>query len=269
MVTDEFKDKVVVVTGAAQGIGRNIGWSFARAGALVVIVDNDQSHGEATARSFSAEGHSAEYVNLDLRQAGVGQALARIVQSKYGQWDVLINNARSKIRTSINDETEDSWNEAMAVNARAPFFLSQAAIPLLKKSTVASIVNISSVAAALACYESPTYHASKAALLQLTRYVAQHVGAAGIRVNCVVPGWITKDENIEQHEGLDNERYRMVAEFCHPVGRTGRSDDVAKTVMYLCSQDAGFITGQAIVIDGGLIIQEPSSLVMRFSKKTD
>lgn len=265
----EMSGKVVIITGGAQGIGYVMARAFARVGAMVVIADIEQKKGVQAAAEIEVGGCRADYYEVDLRLPGAPVDMVYSIAKKYGQVDVLINNARSRIRTSLTEESEATWDEAMSVNLKAPFFASQAAISVMAKQSKGCIINISSVGGLLACHESPAYHASKAGLVQLTRYLATRVGGNGVRINAIAPGWIVKQEHSDRYLAPDNKAFRELSEFCHPIGRTGTSEDVADTALFLSSDASRFITGQTLVVDGGLTIQEPSDLAMRVWREND
>lgn len=132
-----------------------------------------------------------------------------------------------------------------------------------------SIVNIGSIAAFMACHESPIYHVAKGGLLQMTRYLAVEAGPYGVRVNAVLPGFIVQDEHLTRYASANNERYREIAEFSHPLRRVGSAEDVSNAVLFLCSSGAHFISGQTVVVDGGLSIQEQSGLLFRFENDAE
>lgn len=263
-----FAGKVVAVTGSARGIGKNIARVFGLQGARVAICDIDQEKGRTTQSELCQQGIEADFFQVDLSQRGEPQAMIRQIVQRQGRIDVLVNNARSGRRVPMLEEDDDSWEEGMAVTLKAAFFASQEAIRAMKQTGGGGrIVNISSVAAHFTCHESPTYHIAKAGLLQMTRYLAAQAGSYGVCVNAVLPGFVVQDEHRERYERDENRNYREIAEFCHPTGRVGESDDVAKIVLFLCSTEASFISGQCIVVDGGLTLQDPSDLVYRFSQK--
>lgn len=254
--------KVVAVTGAARGIGKNIAARFAREGAKVVVCDlNAQGGGKAAADI------GAQFLEVDLAKRGSPQEMVRAVVAKWGRLDVLVNNARSGERAAPFAETEEGWDVLMSVTLRAAFFASQEAVLAMSKTGGGVIVNVGSIAAEMVCAESPAYHIAKAGLEQMTRWFAVESGARGVRVNAVLPGFIVQDEHRARYDRQDNAEYRRLAEFCHPAGRVGTSDEVAEAVLFLASPGAGFITGECLVIDGGSTLQEQFGLLHRFSRQ--
>lgn len=262
-----FVGQVAAVTGSARGIGKNIARAFGREGALVIICDINEKKGRATVSELREQGISAEFLGVDLKQRGTPQAMVQLIAQRWGRLDILVNNARSGRRVSLLEEDEDSWEEGISVTLRAAFFASQEAIRVMSENGGGSIVNIGSIIALMTCHQSPIYHIAKAGLVQMTRYFAANTGGVGIRVNAVLPGFIVQDEHRRRYERDDNQTYREIAEFCHPVGDVGASDDVANAVLFLCSPEANFISGQSLVVDGGLTIQEQSDLLYRFNRK--
>ena len=264
-----FAGKVVAVTGGARGIGRNIAKAFGGEGAFIGLADIDQEKGNTAVSELRGHGVTAEFLHVDLSRRGEPQAMVRNVVERFGRLDVLINNARSGGRNAGSEEDEDAWEVSMAVTLRAAFFASQEAVRVMKKNGGGSIVNISSTTALLAAYEvSATYQIAKAGMIQMTRHFALKVGPHNVRVNAVLPGFIVQDEHRHRFEQDDNQRYREIAEFSHPVRHTGASDDVANACLFLCSPDASFINGQCLVVDGGMSVQEHFSLLSEFQKKT-
>jgi NAD(P)-dependent dehydrogenase (short-subunit alcohol dehydrogenase family) len=268
MKEKEFDGKVVLITGGIRGIGKAIAHSFARQGGTVVVCDVNEKDGINVESEFQKTGLPVHFLPADLSQRGAPrEAVDRVVQ-EYGRLDVLVNNARSGRRTSMLEEDEDSWEEGISVTLRAAFFASQEAVRHMSQKDGGRIVNICSVAAYLTSNEAPIYHIAKAGMVQMTRYFAAHAGKFGISVNAVAPGFIIQDEHGARFNDENNRHYRKIAEFSHPLGHTGRSDDVSRAVLFLCSEEASFITGQTIVVDGGLTLQEQSTLLYRFDKET-
>lgn len=252
LVVAEFAGKVVIVTGAARGIGKNIAIAFGQSGARVIIADINEELGKSVCSELCNIGIYAYHLAIDLAKKGEPQRMVSTIAEKFGRLDILVNNARAGLRHNLLNETEDNWNLTLDVILRASYFASQSAIPLMKANGGGSIVNVSSIAAQQVSLESPSYHAAKAGLLQLTRYLGVSGGKYGVRVNAVLPGFIVQDEHQARFYNSDNTEYRSRAENCHPLHRTGSSNDIAEATLFLCSKAASFITGQSIVIDGGL-----------------
>lgn len=260
-----FEGHRCLITGGARGIGRNIAARLAEQGATVVIADIDQEGGEETARALGHSGGEVFFHAVDLSDPQAAEAMIDSLVNRLGSLDILVNNARGGRRTAPLDEAEENWQTAFDISLKAPLFASQAFIrqPPLKDRTRA-IVNISSVVAQTICGESAVYHLTKAALENMTRYLAVHGGPRGVRVNAVRPGLIVQDEHRPRYDRADNVRYRRTAEFCHPLQTVGRADDIAHAVLFLSSSQAGFITGQVLSVDGGLTIQDPYDLLKRY-----
>lgn len=255
-----YKNKTVLITGGSRGIGAVIAREFAKHNATVYICDVSDPE---------TPDSRIKFLRHDLSKAGAPQELIDIVIRDSGKLDVLINNARSGGRSDFLNESEEQWGQTLSVTLNAAHFATQQAVKRMAQSGGGAVVNICSVASVLACHESPSYHAAKAALLQMTKYAALHAGPLGVRVNAVLPGFIVQDVHRDKFESANNSRYRMVANYCHPLGRVGTSAEVAEVVSFLCSNDARFITGQALIVDGGLSIQDPSTLAIRLSGELD
>lgn len=251
-----FKGKVALVTGGARGIGKTIASAFGRAGARVAICDIDRKTSEATVRELKKAGVDARYFFVDLSKAGEPQRMVAEVSKTFRGLDILVNNARAGARGEPLKDTEESWDLALSVGLRAAYFASQRAISAMGSQGGGSIVNIGSVSAFLVSLESAAYHAAKAGLMQLTRYLAAYAGGRHVRVNSVLPGFIVQDEHQKRYLRNDNGAYRDRAEQSHPLKRVGSASDVSEATLFLCSDSASFITGQAIIVDGGFTIQD-------------
>ena len=221
----DFKDKIVVITGGAQGIGRCIAEEFHKAGALVCVIDKQ---------------HGNHFVG-DIADKLVLEQFAQEVVRKYGHVDFLINNAMPLMK-GINDCTYEEFQYAMSVGVTAPFYLAKLFIGHFAEG--AAIVNISSSRDRMSQPQTESYTAAKGGIAALTHALA--VSLAGkVRVNSISPGWI--DTRYTVYEGPDA--------IQQPAGRVGNPMDIANMVLYLCSDKAGFITGENICIDGGMTRQ--------------
>lgn len=267
MIKNRFKDKVAVVTGAARGIGKSIANLFGKEGAIVIICDINEKSGYITESEFRQEGIIADFLCVDLAKKGVSQSVIKRIIQNYGKVDILINNASSRRYKDGDEEDEDSWEETISVSLRSAYFLCQEAIRVMSQKGGGSIVNISSVVANLISNESAVYHIVKAGIIGMTRFFAVKAGKYKIRVNAILPGFIVQDEHRNRYEEDTNQWYREISEFCHPVGHVGSSSDVATAVLFLCSEEASFITGESLILDGGLTVQEQSSLLFRYVKR--
>ncbi len=255
-------NKVCLVTGAGGGIGLNIAAALGREGCIVALSDIDTSRLDIARIELMKMGVTVEVFEADLSLKTESLRLVQAVVAKFGRLDILVNNARAGRRATFHDETEDNWDLTLAVNLKAVFFLAQAAISFLPKD--AAIINIGSVSGKLVSQEGPSYQVSKAGLLHLTRYLA--VNSGSVRVNSVLPGFIVQDEHRHRYERDDSKqmKYRSIAEALHPMGGgPGYSDDVADAVIFLASKESKFITGQSLVVDGGLTVQDPTKILFK------
>jgi NAD(P)-dependent dehydrogenase (short-subunit alcohol dehydrogenase family) len=247
---DLFNGKVVLVTGAAQGIGKAIAKAFARESASVVVADIQESAGEAAACEIRNAGMNARFVKADLRRETDIEKMVSFTSDSFGHLDVLINNARPKLRQLPFAESMEEWDLAMDVFLKAPALVTKHALPLLVKSGSGSIINISSINAFyIASHQPVAYHVAKAGLLQLTRYMAVEFGPHNIRVNTVCPGIVDRKDGGESLTA--DPTNKAVAEIVVPLQRASSPEEVADSVMFLCSDAAAYITGQILTLDGG------------------
>ena len=259
-------NKICLITGAARGIGLNIARAMGKKGFILAISDVDEKILNHSKQQLLKSGLNVETFPADLTLTNEPRRLVDEVVKKLDKLDVVVNNARAGKRCSVENESEENWDLAFDVNLKSTFFLAQAAIEFMPKGS--SIITISSVSASLVADDSPSYHMSKAGLSHLTRYLAVFVGKRGIRVNSVIPGFIVQDEHRAKYSdvGAKQEKYRKIAEALHPLGNgPGYSDDVASAVVFLASKEAKFITGQEIVVDGGLSIQDSTKILFSYA----
>jgi NAD(P)-dependent dehydrogenase (short-subunit alcohol dehydrogenase family) len=264
--SQELNGKIALVTGAARGIGNNIAAKLASRGATVVIADINAELGESAIENIASAGR-VSYITVDLSSKKGSQQVIEATVEQHGRLDILVNNARSRPagKPDLMSENEESWDATLSVTLKGTFFTSQAAIVHWEKFPTdgASIVNIASIASTLVTIESPAYHAAKAGVVQITRYLADAAGPMGVRVNAVAPGLIIQNEHQDRFSRDDNEAYRNAAIATHPIGRVGASDDIAEAVAFLASDRSSFVTGQIIGVDGGSSVQEHWSFLYR------
>ncbi len=242
----KLQGKIVLVTGGGQGIGRGIVERFLDEGALVAIAQRNI----ASIQDLPAD--RVLLVKADLSNTVSIASVVTEVVEHFGGLDVLVNNAGIMFERSVDEISLDEWNQMMSVNLTAPLFLVQAALPHLKNSGEASIINIGSIEGLAANPEHAAYCASKAAIHGLTNALAVDLGAFGIRCNAIAPGWITSalSENYIQAQQNPAQAQQELIRM-HPVGRVGKPHDIGDLAVFLASSASAFITGQIIVADGG------------------
>jgi NAD(P)-dependent dehydrogenase (short-subunit alcohol dehydrogenase family) len=247
-----FAGKVAIVTGAGTGIGRAIAEGFAAEGAAVVIADINPASGEQAAAELVAAGYRAVSIPTDVSAEGqVARMVAEAVE-RLGQVDILINNAGVVAHRLLVDMELEAWERQIAVQLTGPFLVSRhVARHLIARGAPGRIVNISSVSALMGRVKGGAHCASKAGLTLLTKVLAMELGAYGITVNAVAPGLIDVPAQRDEMNLSSAYKERYLQEV--PLGRIGEPEDIARTVLFLCSDDASWVSGQLHVVDGGLM----------------
>jgi NAD(P)-dependent dehydrogenase (short-subunit alcohol dehydrogenase family) len=252
-----LNDRICLVTGAGRGIGQGIALEMAKQGARAVVVLDVDDAGAETAEQVRAAGSESLFIQCDLRdRAQMAQAIDRVV-AEYGGLDVLVNNAGVLERSFTHDVSfdtlpEDLWDLVMDVNLKAVWLLSRLAAPHLRRSTKSpAIVNAGSIAAKTA-YSHAVYGVSKAAVLQLTRTMAVSL-APEVRVNAYCPGTIGTHMSTVTLDAGEADGHAAQVAAANLIPRVGRVEEVAKLVAFLASEDAAFITGANVDIDGGAL----------------
>lgn len=241
--------KVVLISGGARGQGAEEARLMAREGAKVVFGDILDDQGKEVEAEITEAGLDATYVHLDVTRDSEWESAVDTAVRKYGGLHVLVNNAGILIRKSIEDTTEEDWDRIMGINVKGVFLGTKRAIPAMRNSGGGSIVNISSTAGLVGSLEgSPSYTATKGAVRLFTKATAIQHAKDGIRCNSVHPGPI----DTEMIRDTLNDPDRMAARMRRlPMGRVGTAADIAYGVLYLASDEASFVTGTELVIDGG------------------
>ncbi|PWN06582.1 SDR family NAD(P)-dependent oxidoreductase [Rhodohalobacter mucosus] len=233
----------VIVTGAANGIGKAIATAYAEAGWNTVLADIDAAHGSSCASGLTDAGYSAKFMQCDVSVPDDLKVLVRETADLYGGIHALINNAGVSEFESPLELTVENWDRILNTNLRSCFLLSREAAPLMKGRHGASIINIASTRAIMSEKNSEAYAASKGGIVALTHALALSLSDLGIRVNCISPGWIKTGEYATLRD-IDHEQ--------HPSGRVGRPSDIARACLFLTDPENDFITGENLVIDGGM-----------------
>ncbi|MFB7935352.1 SDR family NAD(P)-dependent oxidoreductase [Streptomyces sp. NPDC056039] len=245
--TRRFEGYGVLITGGARGIGAATARRFAREGARVLVADQDPAAATGTARALREEGLTAEGIACDVADRAATEAAVAHAVDTFGSLDVLVNSAAhcSPDAPLFEDEPDESWARDLDVTLSGAYRCCRAALPHLAASGRGAVVSIGSVNG-LQDFGNHAYSAAKAGLGSLTRTLAGHAAARGVRVNLVVPGtvrttaWEGRDEDLEALRCL------------YPLGRVGEPEDIAAAVTFLASSDASWITGTTLVVDGGL-----------------
>jgi NAD(P)-dependent dehydrogenase (short-subunit alcohol dehydrogenase family) len=256
----ELHGQVAIVTGAGRGIGRATALELARLGADIVVAELDAGGADKTAALVQDAGRRAAVVPTDVTKRADLVAMVQRTLGTFGRIDVLVNNAGIYRAASVLEVTEEHWDAIMTINARAVFFASQAVLPAMIAARSGCIVNLASMAGKIGSRTNLPYNASKAAVVSMTKSLALAHAADGVRVNCVCPGFVETDmwTRVARDQsallGLTPEEFTRRRVESVPLGRMERPEDVASVIGFLASPRAAYMTGQALSVDGGLIM---------------
>lgn len=250
--------KVAMVTGGAHGIGAATAAYLAREGAAVAIADLAEEDGGAVAEDIAAAGGTAAFWPLDVTDEGAVRRVFTEAVDRFGKLDVLVNNAGIAGESKPTDEiSAEEWDKVIAVNVRGVFLCTKYAIGPMRRAGGGSIVNLSSIYGLVGAPDVPPYHASKGAVRLMSKTDALLYAKEGIRVNSVHPGfiWTPLVEDFSARVSDDVAAFRRELDARHPIGHVGEPDDIAAGIAYLASDEAKFVTGSELVIDGGYTAQ--------------
>ena len=249
--------KIAAVTGAGSGIGRAIANTFTNAGARVFVLERDAGAGEETAADIRAKGGASTAIDCDVTSAQSVQAAFGRIDREAPRLDILVNNAGIAHIGTVENTSEGDLDRIYAVNVKELFLCSQAAVARMKKAGGGAILNLASIASLIGLVDRFAYSMSKGAVLSMTRSIAVDFIGDKIRCNCVCPARVHTpfvDGYLKNtYPGREAEMFKQLSEY-QPVGRMGTPEEVAALALYLCSDEASFITGQAYPIDGGVLV---------------
>jgi NAD(P)-dependent dehydrogenase (short-subunit alcohol dehydrogenase family) len=258
-MTPRLEGKVAIITGGGSGFGRATALRFAVEGARVVVADLDAAGGAETADRIGAIGGEAEVVVADISELSEAHRVVDRAMRRFGPVTALVNNAgiaQSEPRQTW-DADEGVWDRLVQVNLRSVYACSRAAIPVMLEAGGGTIVSVASIAASV-CVGGAAYAASKGAVLSYTRHVARELAGRGVRANCVSPGFMHSPMTTGERDGLSAEQQEArLASFAQrvPMHTVGTADDVANAILFLSSDEAAYITGQELVVDGGYLVR--------------
>jgi len=255
---NRMRGKSAVVTGGALGIGRACALMLAEEGASVVVTDVDITKGSLVVEEIRRQGGAAEFVKHDVADESQWAHMVQVVLERYGKLDVLVNNAGVALAKDVEHTTLAEWRWLMSINLDGVFLGTKHAIAAMKSNRSGSVVNLSSIEGLVGDPSLAAYNASKGGVRLLTKSAALYCAKAGynIRVNSVHPGyiWTPMVENFLKSQG-DVAQGRKLLDSLHPIGHVGEPNDIAYGVLYLASDEAKFVTGTELVIDGGYTAQ--------------
>jgi len=245
----DLSGKVAIVTGASRGLGQYFGRALARAGADLVITSRNLSSLDKFREEIESMGRKALPVELDVCNYDSIQRMVETAYEEYGKIDILVNNAGCNVRKPALDITWDDWNTVLDTNLRGSFFVAQAVARKMIPRLYGRIINIGSVTSVFGYAGITPYCASRGGVKQMTMSLADEWGRYGITVNCLAPGWFKTEQNKVLYENK-----KWVEYICDriPLKRPGQPDDLDGAIVFLASDESKYITGQIILVDGGI-----------------
>mgnify|MGYP001251073584 CR=1 FL=1 len=251
-----LEGRVAIVTGAARGIGLAAARSLAMEGAHVLLSDIDDDVLAIAAKGLVAEGLSVAATRSDVADPASAAAMADVAHARWGRIDILVNNAAISDDTPIDDLTDERWRHVLAINLDSVLHCTRAALPSLRKSPCASIINIASTQGIRGQPHAMAYATAKGGVVNLTRCMAVDFGPEGIRANAVAPGYIDTRMALQKQDGTHEHQTEWYQDIYvkhgrMPLRRAGKPEDVAGPILFLASDDSRYMTGQVLVVDGG------------------
>lgn len=247
-----LSDRIALVTGGSRGIGEAIVRRFSAAGATVVLCSRSSADGLALAEELTGQGRTVVFTSCDVTSETEVRSMIGMILERYGRLDVLVNNAGITVSGSLEESTLDSWRATLEANITTMFLVTKYAIPALRRSRAGSIINLGSTYGVVGAAGSAAYAVSKAAAISLSKTLALELAADGIRVNALCPGATATPMNTEWLAAQpDPEQALRDLVAKHPIGRMSSPDEQAGAALFLASDDSSFVTGHALMADGG------------------
>ena len=244
-----LQNKIAIVTGASQGIGRTTAELFSRSGAHVVCIARNEEKIKDLVNTITKNGHSASYNSCDISDGDLFQNTIKSIINNYGKIDILVNNAgitRDSILLRMKDH---QWDDVLNTNLKGAFYATKAVLRSMMKNKYGRIINITSIVGLQGNSGQSNYSASKAGLIGFSQSVAKEVASRGITINCIAPGWIETEMTSDLPQDMKSTIIKNI-----PIGKTGTTEDIAYTALFLASKESKYITGQTITVDGGRVI---------------
>ena len=246
-ITADLKDQVAIVTGASQGLGKAIAIALASNGAKVVCLARNAAKLAETVASIEADGGTAEAVACDVTDRAAAAAAIEDTAKRCGRLDILVNNAGITRDKLLRGMTDEQWDDVIATNLTSCFVCCRAAATIMRRAKSGRIINMSSISGIMGNPGQTNYSASKAGMIGFTRSLSRELVSRGVTVNAVAPGFIESEMTAELGEVVMAEVRKRI-----PAGRAGKPEDVAAAVLYLASPSASYVSGQVLVVDGGM-----------------
>ena len=247
-LTTDLNDQVAIVTGASQGLGKAVAIELARNGALVVCLARNAAKLAGTVGEIEAAGGKAEAVSCDVTDRSAAREAIENANERHGRLDILVNNAGITRDKLMRGMTDQEWDDVIATNLTSCFVCSRTAAGIMRRAKYGRIINMSSISGLIGNPGQANYSASKAGMIGLTRTLSKELISRGVTVNAVAPGFIASEMTEELGQVVLDEAKKRI-----PAKRLGTAEEVAAAVLFLASKDAGYISGQTIVVDGGMI----------------
>lgn len=255
-MSDRLAGKVAIVTGAASGIGAATAERFCREGAAVLVVDRDGDGAAAVTRRLDPTGQRARHIHGDVQDEATALAGVQTTLDAWGRLDILVNNAAVASGMNLLEFTPEEFDRVLGINLKGPLLFCKYAVPAMRASSGGSIVNVASISSTCGIPNQPLYAPSKGGLLQMTRQLAVQYAGDNIRVNAVSPGTIETPLLRPPNDDLAGHTRQLEwLRARHPLGRFGQPSEVAAAILFLASDEASFITGANLAVDGGYAAQ--------------